>query len=65
MLELGNDVVNVSLRGNACFLCLVLDLLTVLVGTGEEEHVKTLGSLVSGNSVAGNGGVAMTDVRVA
>ena len=50
--EVGNDSIHVLLRGHADFLCLLLDLLAMLIGTGQKHDIKTLHSLISGNYVA-------------
>ena len=38
-LDLARDLVDKLLRRDACFLCLLLNLLAVLVGAGLEEYV--------------------------
>ncbi len=39
LLDAGHDLVYILLRGNACSLRLLLDLLAVLVRAGEEHHI--------------------------
>ena len=57
-------IVNVLLRGNAFFLCLFLDLLTVLIGTCKEHNIVALHSFIPRDRVARNGGIAVTDMRI-
>ena len=38
-LDLAGSLVYELLRGNACFCCLQLDLLTMLIGTGLEPYI--------------------------
>ena len=60
----GDDVVHELLRRNAGSLRLVLDLLPVFVGAGEEHHVITAQALVAGDGVACHGAVGVTDVEL-
>ena len=65
LLEMFNDLVNILLGSNTLFSSLLLDLLTVLVRTGKEHHIIALHSSVTGNGIAGNCGIAVTDMRIA
>ena len=60
----GDDVVHKLLGGDAGLLGLVLDLLAVLVGAGEEEDVIALQALVAGHGVGGHGAVGVADVEL-
>ena len=57
-------VVNELLGGDASFLCLLLDLLAMLVGTGQELDVVALQTLVAGHGVGSHGAVSMADMQV-
>ena len=59
-----DDVVHKLLGGDAGLLGLVLDLLTVLIGAGEEHHIIALEPLVAGHGVGGHGAVAVADVKL-
>ena len=56
LVQLGEDL----LAG----LDVVLDLLAVLVGAGQEHHVVPLLALEAGQRVTGHGGVAVADVQL-
>ena len=60
----GDDAVHKFLGGDPGLLGLVLDLLAVLVGAGEEEHVAALKPLIAGHGVGGHGAVGMADVEL-
>ena len=60
----GDDLVNVLLGGHAGIGGLILDLLAVLVGAGQEHDVIALHPLEAGQRVAGHGGVAVADVQL-
>ena len=64
VLDGSHDLVHVLFRGHALGGGLVLDLLAVLVGAGQEQHVLALGAVVAGQRVAGHGGVAVADVQL-
>ena len=64
-LNLRCHAVHEFLRGNAGLLGLQLDLLSVLVGTGLEPHVKSLLSLVAGDGVGQHDLIGVADVRLA
>ena len=59
-----HDAVHKGLGGHAGLLGLGLDLLAVLIGTGEEHHVVALQTLVAGDGVGGYGAVGMADVQL-
>ena len=59
-----DDVVDKLLRGHAGCLCLFFDLLTVLVGAGQEHDVVALQALVARHRVGRDGAVGMTDVKL-
>ena len=60
----GDDLIHVLLGGHACVGGLVLDLLAVLVGAGQEHDVVALHPLEACQCVAGHGGVAVADVQL-
>ena len=59
-----HDAVHKLLGGDAGLLGLVLDLLAVLVGAGEEHHVAAGEPLVPGHGVGGHGAVGVADVQL-
>ncbi len=59
-----HDVVHKLLGGDAGLLGLVLDLLAVLVGAGEEHDLLALEPVVAGDGVGGYGAVGMADVEL-
>ena len=63
-LRAGDNVVHELLGGDAGFSGLVLDLLTVLVGTGEEHDVVALEPLEPGHGVRCHGAVGMADMQL-
>ena len=58
-----HDVVDKLLGGYAGLLGLVLDLLAVLVGAGEEHDLTAPQALVAGHGVGGHGAVGVADVQ--
>ncbi len=60
----GDDPVNVLLGGHACIGGLILDLLAVLIGAGQEHDFLALHPLEAGQRVAGHGGVTVADVQL-
>ena len=60
----GDDLIHILLGGHACVGGLVLDLLAVLVGAGQEHDVAALHPLEACQCVAGHGGVAVADVQL-
>ena len=64
-LDLCGYIVHKLLRSDARFLCLQLDLLSVLVRTGLEEYVVALASLVTRDRVRKNDLIRVSDVRLA
>ena len=64
ILDGGNDPVNVLLGGHACIGGLVLDLLAMLIGAGQEHDFLALHPLEAGQRVAGHGGVTVADVQL-
>ena len=59
-----HDAVHKLLGGDAGLLGLVLDLLAVLVGAGEEHDVIALQPLIAGHGVGGHGAVGVADVQL-
>ena len=59
-----HDVVHELLGGAACLLGLVLDLLAVLIGAGEEHHIVALEPLVAGHGIGGHGAVGVANVEL-
>ena len=64
ILDGGHDLVHVLLGGDAGISGLILDLLAVLIGTGQEHDVVALHPLEAGQRIAGHGGVAVADVQL-
>src|SRR5699024_18888 len=60
----GDNVVHKFLGGDAGLLGLVLNLLAVLVGAGEEHHVVATHALIARHGVGGHGAVGVTDVEL-
>ncbi len=60
----GDDVVHELLGGNAGLLGLVLDLLAVLIGAGEEHHVVALKPLEPGHGVRCHGTIGVADMQL-
>ena len=59
-----HDVVHELLGGAACLLGLVLDLLAVLIGAGEEHHIVALKPLIAGHGIGGHGAVGVANVEL-
>ena len=59
-----HDVVHEGLGGDPGALGLVLDLLAVLVGAGEEHNLLALEPVVAGDGVGGHGTVGVADVEL-
>ena len=59
-----HDVVHKLLWGDAGLLGLVLDLLAVLIGAGEEHNVVALEPLVAGHGVRCHGAVGVADMQL-
>ena len=64
LLEIVNDRVNVFFRRNALFLCFKLNFLTVLVSSRQKHYIIALHSFEARDSIARNGRIAVTDVRL-
>ena len=61
----GHDIVHKLLGSDPGLPGLVLNLLAVLVGAGEEHHVIALEPLVTGHDICGHGGIGVADVQLA
>ncbi|MPM97713.1 hypothetical protein SDC9_144890 [bioreactor metagenome] len=59
-----HNPVHELLGGDAGLLGLCLDLLTVLVGAGQEHDVIAVEPLIAGNRIGGNGAVGVADVQL-
>ena len=59
-----HNAVHELLGADAGLLGLVLDLLAVLVGSGEEHHVAPGQPLIAGHGVGGHGAVGVADVEL-
>ena len=59
-----HDVVQELLRGLSGGLGLVLDLLAVLVGARQEQHVAAGKPLIAGHGIGGHGAVGVADVQL-
>ena len=57
-------LINIFLRCNTLFSSLLFDFQTMLVSACEEHDIIALHTSVSGNRIAGNSGVAVTDMRI-
>ena len=64
LLDARHDVIYIGLGRDALVDGLALDLLTVLVGAGEEVHVIARQLLEAGHGVRGGGAVGVADVQV-
>ena len=64
VLDGGDDAVHILFGLHPGGRGLVLDLLAVLVGAGQEHHVVPLLALEAGQRVTGHGGVAVADVQL-
>ena len=62
ILEVGNQTVHKGLRRHAGGFGAVLDLLAVLVRSGQEEHVLALHAVEARDRVADDGRIAVADV---
>ena len=60
----GDDLVHELLGGDAGLLGLVLDLLAVLVGAGQKQHIIAAQALIAGHGVGGHGAVGVADVQL-
>ena len=58
------NVVHKLLRGDTGFLCLVLNLLAVFVGAGEEHNVIALEPLEASHGVGCHGAIGVADVKL-
>ena len=50
-------------RGNACFRCGLLDLLAVLIDTGEEKHIFTFQPVIARDHIGQHHLVSVPDMR--
>ena len=64
ILDGSHDLIDILLGGDAGIGSLILDLLAVLIGAGQEHDVVTLHPLEAGQRIAGHGGVAVADVQL-
>ena len=64
ILDGGHDLVHILFGGDAGIGSLILDLLAVLIGAGQEHDVVALHPLEAGQRIAGHGGVAVADVQL-
>ena len=64
-LDLSRHIVHELLRSDPCFLCLELDLLSVLVRPCLEEHIVSLAPLVARDRVREHDLIGVSDVRLA
>ena len=62
--DLPCSLVHKLLWSNACSLCLLLDLLSVLISTCLEEHIIALGSLISCNTICQHDLIGVADMRL-
>ena len=59
-----HDVIHILLGGATGLLGLVLDLLAVLIGAGEEAHIVALQSLETSHGIGCHGAVGVADVQL-
>ena len=59
-----HDLVHELLGSDTGLVGLGLDLLSVLIGTGEEHDVKAVEALVAGDGVGCHGAVGVADVKL-
>ena len=64
ILDAAYNLIDKFLRRHAGFLCLVLNLLTVFIRTGQEHDIIALQALKASHSIGCHGTVAMADVQV-
>ncbi len=64
-LDLAGHLVYIGLRGHTGCLCLLLDLLSVLIGAGLEAYIIALETLVAGNGVCQHDLISVSDMRLA
>ena len=64
ILDGGHDLVHILLGGDAGIGSLILDLLAVLIGTGQEHDVVALHPLEAGQRITCHGGVAVANVQL-
>ena len=64
ILDAAYNLIDKFLRRHTGFLCLVLNLLTVFIRTGQEHDIIALQALKAGHGIGCHGTVAMTDVQV-
>ena len=60
----GDDVVHILLGGDAGLSGLVLDLLAVLIGAGEEHDLLALEAVVTGEGIGSHSAVGVADVQL-
>ena len=60
----GDDLVHKLLGGDAGLLGLVLNLLAVLVGAGQKQHIIAAQALIAGHGVGGHSAVGVADVEL-
>ena len=58
-------LVNVGFRGDAGFICFILNLLTMLIRTGLEEDIVSFLTLKAGDSIGQNDLIRISDMRLA
>ena len=61
--DLTGCIVDKFLRSNTGIFCLQFDFLAMLIGSGLEEHIITLKSLIAGNTVCQNELIGVGNVR--
>ena len=64
-LDFCGNFIHKSLRCHTFFFCFQLNLLTVFIGSGLEEHIISLLSLKTGNAVCQHDLVSVSDMRFA
>ena len=63
-LDIADNLIDKFLRCYACFLCLVLNLLAMLICAGQEHHLMSLQALKACHGICCYGAVAMSDMQV-
>ena len=64
ILDSSHDLVHILFGSYTGIGSLILDLLAVLIGAGQEHDVVALHPLKAGQRIAGHGGVAVADVQL-
>ena len=64
ILDAAYNIVYILLRGNACSLRLLLDLLTMLIGAGEEHHIAPLHSFIPCHCISSYRAIGVANMQL-